>query len=1051
MQWVGAYVLAAGLGLQAAAHVSPLTPLIWPPAAIALLGFFVGRTRAWPGLLLGVAVFQWLSMNAEGMTRWNAELWTMGQSASELVGPALAAFLLLRCDFSPALDRRRDLMLLLALGVLLGPLLSTVTASLWPLLHAARQAFSWQAFALHWGQQSMAVLMFSPGLLLIAHAASPRERRTPRSNEGWQRVLRQQWVAGSTLLVAMAGAGALFFTPTDAAIAMASSGLSAITSLFALQLLLGCAALGAPRRLLLAAIVLIQGLALWGSQLGLGPFATVQAAPLQDWTEILPLWGFITSLSAIAGFSSVVQSSLRRHNKETAQILQHAELAQAVWQFNARGAHLIYASPMWKAYLGLDEGRGYAYSEWQEAMHPLDKDQVRRSMAALLDAHGPGHCEENLRLLVPGKGWRWFELRVLVLDRQRQGLRRGKVRRIHCTLADADWRHTAEERQRLSIALYAHLQEGLIVTDLEHRVLDVNPAYCQMMAAPRDALIGHSAQPLAEQTLRQAGYDPVRLDQDLQAQGYVHARVQLNRADGVSCQLQLTVSALPEPAGPARYRVITVTDVTTVWQQQLLLDRQTRFDALTQLPNQHEFMRRLHEGVTQADKEGFRLSVCRVDLDHFKQINERYGHAQADAVLQDVAHRLRASLRSAPQWSDTVARLSGDEFALLIRTSGPEETQLALERLLKVLSAPYWLQPAGGSQDPAQGAPLNDFDGLTALGGEPDTQGKIPLMLTASIGATVFPQDASDPETLLRHAGHALYRVKHSGRNAHQLFDTAKRLRDEASLIALARVQQALDANELRLYYQPKINMQTGAVQGVEALLRWQHPDRGLLPPLHFLPLIESTGLVLQIGDWVIEQALKQSAQWLAEGLTLNVSVNVTPRQLQLPDFSLRLLELIHRHPEPVAQHLCLEVLESAALADVDATHVLIQRCRAFGLRFALDDFGTGYSTLTYLKRLPVDELKIDRSFVRNLLVDAQDRALVDGVIGLANTFGCKVVAEGVESTAHARALLRMGCQLGQGNGIAAAMPAHEVRGWVESFAQSAWTGKMFSREQGLA
>jgi len=243
----------------------------------------------------------------------------------------------------------------------------------------------------------------------------------------------------------------------------------------------------------------------------------------------------------------------------------------------------------------------------------------------------------------------------------------------------------------------------------------------------------------------------------------------------------------------------------------------------------------------------------------------------------------------------------------------------------------------------------------------------------------------------------------------------------------------------LRLHYQPKIDMSSGQVLGVEALLRWQHPDQGLLAPLHFLPLIEPTGLGLQVGDWVIEQALKQSAEWLRAGLQLEVSVNVTARQLQTPDFALRLQELIQRHQEPVAQHLCLEVLESAALADVRNTDQLIQSCRDFGVSFALDDFGTGYSTLTYLKRLTVNALKIDRSFVQNMLIDEQDSALVEGVIGLARTFECAVVAEGVETAAHARALLKLGCLQGQGNGIAPAMPPQEVPAWIASFGQSHW------------
>lgn len=252
--------------------------------------------------------------------------------------------------------------------------------------------------------------------------------------------------------------------------------------------------------------------------------------------------------------------------------------------------------------------------------------------------------------------------------------------------------------------------------------------------------------------------------------------------------------------------------------------------------------------------------------------------------------------------------------------------------------------------------------------------------------------------------------------------------------MAIGRVQEALDKQEFILYYQPKVDMRTGRVLGFEALLRWDHPQQGLVAPMQFLPLIENTGLSSRIGDWVISQALDHLSQWRRNGLDISVSVNVSARHLQESDFALRLSELLARHADPLAQHLEIEMLETAAHADIDATSALVTRCQALGVRFALDDFGTGYSTLTYLKRLPVDVLKIDRSFVHHMLDDAQDRAIVEGVIGLAGTFGCTVVAEGVESPAQARTLLDMGCVIGQGTGIAAPMPAALVAHWVRDY-----------------
>ena len=307
-------------------------------------------------------------------------------------------------------------------------------------------------------------------------------------------------------------------------------------------------------------------------------------------------------------------------------------------------------------------------------------------------------------------------------------------------------------------------------------------------------------------------------------------------------------------------------------------------------------------------------------------------------------------------------------------------------------------------------------------------------MVTASIGATVFPLDGADAETLLRHADHAMYGAKQAGRNGYLFFDAEHDRRAEARFVALGRVQEALDAEEFRLYFQPKVDMRSGKVLGVEALLRWKHPEQGVISPAQFLPLIENTGLSISVGNWVMQRGIEQLGQWLRMGLDITVSINVSARHLQEPMFAQHLAGLLSRHQAPVAHRLIIEVLETAALADVDYTCELMEECRALGVRFALDDFGTRYSTFTYLKRLPIDLLKIDRSFVFNMLGDRQDLAIVEGVIGLSQTFGCAVVAEGVETPAQARRLIEIGCDVGQGNGIAAAMPADDVADWVRDY-----------------
>ncbi|HNK19622.1 MAG TPA: bifunctional diguanylate cyclase/phosphodiesterase, partial [Piscinibacter sp.] len=350
--------------------------------------------------------------------------------------------------------------------------------------------------------------------------------------------------------------------------------------------------------------------------------------------------------------------------------------------------------------------------------------------------------------------------------------------------------------------------------------------------------------------------------------------------------------------------------------------------------------------------------------------------------------------------------VGGDEFALLLRTATLRESHHAVERVLRQIAQPCDIGLAEG-----------------------------PITVTASIGATVYPYDRVDGDALLRHADQAMYGAKQAGRDGYLFFDAEQDRRTKDRFVALGRVQEALDASEFALHYQPRVDMKRGRVLGAEALLRWLHPEHGLVGPSQFLPLVEHTGLGVALGRWVLGQGVAQLAAWLREGLDIKLSINVSARHLQEPSFVDELAALLARHGEAVAEHLVLEVLETAALADVDYTCELMQRCRELGVRFALDDFGTGYSTFTYLKRLPLDQLKIDRSFVQQMLEDRQDQAIVEGVIALAHTFACEVVAEGVETPAQAARLVELGCHAGQGNGIAAAMPAEQMPGWVRSFA----------------
>jgi EAL domain-containing protein (putative c-di-GMP-specific phosphodiesterase class I) len=353
---------------------------------------------------------------------------------------------------------------------------------------------------------------------------------------------------------------------------------------------------------------------------------------------------------------------------------------------------------------------------------------------------------------------------------------------------------------------------------------------------------------------------------------------------------------------------------------------------------------------------------------------------------------------------DTLARIGGDEFvAVLTDLAMNDDYKQTLERLLLVASKPIKV-------------------------------GDLILKVSVTMGVTLYPQDDADTDLLLRHCDQAMYRAKLAGKNCYHLFDSAYDDAANVKQASLDNIQEALSKHEFTLYYQPKVNMSTGQVIGVEALIRWQHPERGLVPPLDFLPVTENHPISLVIGEWVIDTALSQISEWRSVGIAFSVSVNISAYHLQQADFVERLAILLAVYPDVSPHALELEILETSAFNDINSIVATMQACIKLGVKFALDDFGTGYSSLTYLRRLPASLIKIDQSFVRDMLTHADDLAIVRGVVSLTKAFQLEVIAEGVETIEHGTALLRHGCELAQGYGIARPMPASDIPKWKSNW-----------------
>ena len=555
-----------------------------------------------------------------------------------------------------------------------------------------------------------------------------------------------------------------------------------------------------------------------------------------------------------------------------------------------------------------------------------------------------------------------------------------------------------ESEQRLH-ALFNNMADGAALhhrlpnpadQPVDYRVIQCNPRFEQIFNLPPGSATGQRASELYAGD--KASF--LSLLQEVAATG------QTQRAELYfpSLEKYLDISIAPWDRNGC---AAVCSDVTERRRIQERLQWAANFDALTQLPNRTLLADRLRQAVAHAGRTQTLLAVTYLDMDGFKPINDRYGRDAGDRLLIEIARRLRDDLRT----DDTVARLGGDEFVLLLSDlDNLKQAEATLERILLKITEPFLIPPY-----PA-------------------------IELSASIGVSLFPTDDNDPDALLRNADQAMYLAKQTGRNRYHLFDPAQDRQQRVRREALDTIEAALKAGQFRLYYQPKVDMRRGKVIGAEALIRWQHPERGVLAPGEFLPLVENTTLDVRIGDWVIETALGHLEAWQAANLPLVISVNTSAAQLQQPDFAARLAGRIRAHPTVRPQALELEVVESAALQDILAVSSLIRECQRFGVAFALDDFGTGYSSLTYLKRLPAETLKIDQSFVRDMLHDPEDLAIVSGVIGLARSFQRQVIAEGVESAEHGVLLLELGCDLAQGYGIAQPMPAADLPGWVASY-----------------
>ncbi|MDU8428235.1 EAL domain-containing protein [Pseudomonas syringae pv. actinidifoliorum] len=536
-----------------------------------------------------------------------------------------------------------------------------------------------------------------------------------------------------------------------------------------------------------------------------------------------------------------------------------------------------------------------------------------------------------------------------------------------------------QEKLHLAATVFESTAEGVLITDTDQRISAVNRAFTEITGYSESEAIGQTPRLLASGQHDSAFY--ASMWHQLTAEGHWQGEISNRRKNGELYPSWLTVSAVRNKENLLTHFVAVFADISSLKHAQARLDYQAHHDPLTGLPNRTLFESRLQSALLHSEESGSLGAVLFLDLDRFKHINDSLGHPVGDLLLKGIAHRLKETLRDI----DTVARLGGDEFIVLLPgLLQPSDAKAIANKLLACFSTPF-------------------------------EAGEHELYISPSIGSCVFPTDGTDVATLVKNADAAMYRSKAQGRNRVESY--TRDLTEQASeRIALEQeLRRALDRNQLSLAYQPKISLVTHTLVGAEALIRWSHPTFGEVPPEHFIPLAEENGMILQIGEWVLEQACRQMGAWRKTCKPFGpMSVNLAGAQLRQPNLVERIEQLLTDNGL-VPDCLQLEITENFIMSQTQDALAVLHKLKQLGVQLAIDDFGTGYSSLSYLKRLPLDILKIDQSFIRGLPEDTHDAAIVRAIIALGRCMQLTVIAEGVETREQQQFLSEEGCEQIQG------------------------------------
>ncbi|MET0101910.1 MAG: EAL domain-containing protein [Sedimenticola sp.] len=963
-----AYVAVAQLGLMFAVVEQSIT-LVWPPTGLAFAAIMRFGYIAWPGLAAGAFIANALSPAPLGFALFTA----VGNPL-----PAVCAYYLLNLHsrFNPMFTRLPDLFWFLLVPVILTTTLSAAigVSGLWytgilPASAVTGAGVTW------WLGDAMGVLLFAPPLMLLATSHWSEASRRDRL-----------WALPAFTILVMLSWG-VFLEGFGHNVA---HQLPYVVLPPAIWIALNFRQSGAVLATLIITVITVAS-----STQGIGPFGEKDMM-----LNLVYLHGFlaVSSLMLLAlgiatDTSHASQSELNEANEELKRYQTHlmelvTERTRALseseerlrnaqriarlgnWDWDLATDKLVCSDDIHDI-LGIEKRPEYAFDDLLNSIHPDDMGMVHEAINNALQGKS---LDIEHRIILPNG-----EIRFIHQQGEANISKEGYPLRFQATFSDITEHMAAEEEHRLAMAVYESTIEGVMITDAQVKIIAVNRAFTDITGYTEEEALGTSPGLLSSGHQDDTFYRSMW--KSLDEQGRWQGEISNRRKSGEIYPEWLTISAVRNRKGEVINYVGVFADITTLKQSQKQLEHMAHHDTLTGLPNRLLLTARIDHAINVAKREKRSMALLFLDLDRFKHINDTLGHPVGDILLQEVAKRLVECVRA----SDTVARLGGDEFIIVLEGNINEKdiSRLA-EKIINVASTPFTIK------------------GST-------------LYVGASIGISIFPDDGDNTTTLLKNADLAMYESKEAGRNMYHFFNREMSRTTLDRFELESELHNAMEKEEFTVHYQPQFELSTGRCVGVEALLRWQHPQRGLLTPVSFLSVAEESGLLLQIDHWVLATACRQLKRWRESGFDVPlIAVNVAGRQLENDGF----LDLVASTLDQnglAGNALELEICENYIMRQPAQTIALLKKLQAIDVRIAIDDFGTGQTSLGQLKRLPVDTLKVDQSFVRDLHSDTDNAAIVSAVNALGKNLGYQVIAEGVETEEEKRTLQRQGYLIGQG------------------------------------